>query len=134
MASGTVKPATVKDARTTNSATEHAQQTQNLHLPKLCSEWSPILSFVGAHNLRAESWDCTGCKPSWHNWECYQCEKSVPPAWTADRHFNGCCQSCPCCRQEFGEWFGACLQCNDLWVLKTVSCVMRLTLRSYNGR
>ena len=127
------RPATVNAARTTTTATEHAQQTQNLQLHKLCSEWSPILSFVGAHNLHVEFWDCTGCKPWWHNWECHQCEKSVPPAWTADRHFNACGQSCPCCRQKFGEVLGSCEECFDLWVLKTVSCDMRLTLRSYKG-
>ena len=103
----------------------------NPGLAKLCSEWSPMLSFVGAHTLHAETWRCTGCKPSWHNWECHQCEMSVPPAWTADRHFNACGQSCPCCRQERGERFGACEECNDLWVLKTVSRDVRLKLRSY---
>jgi hypothetical protein len=84
--------ATVNSARATSTATEHAQQTQNLGLPKLCGEWSSSFSFVGAHNLEAV-WRCSGCNPSWYNWDCHHCEKSVPPAWTTDRLFGGCGQS-----------------------------------------
>jgi hypothetical protein len=122
--------ATVKSARAASTATEHAQQTQNLGLPKLCGEWSSIFGFVGAHNLEA-IWRCSECNPSWYNWDCHHCEKSVPPAWTTDRHFGGCGQSCRCWRHEAGDWLGA---CHILWVPKTVSWDMRLTLRSYNGR
>jgi hypothetical protein len=131
------RPATVNAARTTTTATEHAQQTQNLQLPQLCSEWSPILSFVGDHILCADldlwEWGCTACKPSWHNWACHQCRESVPLAWTVDGHWGAwhCGQSCPCCRHAVGEYFGVCEECEAFSVLNSVSRDMRRTLRSW---
>ena len=98
------------------------------------SQWLEICSFVGAHNLCGEGWQCNTCEPWWHNWRCRQCEMSVPPAWTAQKHFGLCGQSCPCCRQEVGAEMGICEECEDLWVLKTVSRAMRVALRSYSGQ
>ena len=98
--------------------------------------WSSVIPFVGAHTLPLDGqlWDCPQCKPTWHHWFCQYCDKSVPPAWTKNRHFGGCGQSCRCCRQANGEALGACTSCQELCVLRTVSRLMRRLLQSYNGR
>ena len=134
----------MQTSRSMRNATELAQ---HVGLLSLTGEWLLIFRFVGAHDLE-NTWACPGCKPSWIHWYCKQCSEFVIPTlpWTPDKHFGWCNQTpedpkqCPCCRYMFGwksqncPWRGACDQCHWLWVLKTVSPEIRLTLSSYNGR
>ncbi len=96
--------------------------------------FSAVIPFLGAHNLDEEVWPCPQCTPTWHNWFCQHCEMRVLPAWTRKAHFGQCGQSCPCCRHKAGECFGACTECEQLWVFKCVAPAMRHLLKSYNGR
>ncbi len=128
----TRRSTTMRTSRSVRNATEHAQHWR---LPALSGDWLLIFRFVGAHDMAA-TWACPGCKPSWTQRYCQQCSRTVPEVlqWTPEEHYGHCGQSCPCCRYKNEGWMGGCDQCSDLWVLKTVSHEMRLTLRSYNGR
>ena len=112
-----------------NTAQANLHVSTNLASPT----WPLVFRFVGAHNLE-QDWPCSQCKPWWHNWYCQRCGLSVPPAWTCQKHFGNCGQSCGCCRFEMGEAYGYCEACETLWVLKATSCEVRLALLSYDGR
>ena len=118
-----------------NTAQANLHVSTNLPSPTLPSlTWPFIFPFVGAHILAQEDWHCSQCKPRWHNWYCRHCGESVPPAWTPQKHFGSCGQSCSCCRFKVGDLFGYCEACEDLWFLKATSGEVRLALLSYNGR
>ena len=95
--------------------------------------WPLIFRFAGAHNLE-QVWTCSQCKPWWHHWYCRHCRKCVPPAWTCQKHWGTCSEDCGCCRFEFGEAFGCCEACENLWVLKATCWEVRLALLRYDGR
>ena len=118
-----------------NAAQANLHVSTNLPSPTLPSlSWPLIFRFVGAHILQQEDWPCSQCKPSWHSWYCQRCRMCVPPAWTCQKHFGSCGQSCSCCRFEHWEALGSCEECEDLWVLKATSGEVRLALLSYDGR
>ena len=118
-----------------NTAQANLHVSTNLPSPTLPSlSWPLIFRFVGAHILQQEDWPCSQCKPSWHSWYCQRCRMCVPPAWTCQKHFGSCGQSCSCCRFERWEALGSCEECEDLWVLKATSGEVRLALLSYDGR
>ena len=40
-------------------------------------------------------------------------EATHPTCWSADKHYGQCGQSCPCCRAEIGDNWGACMVCSN---------------------
>ena len=118
-----------------NTAQANLHVSTNLPSPTLPSlTWPFIFPFVGAHILAQEDWHCSQCEPRWHNWYCRHCGTSVPPAWTCQKHWGICTQSCNCCRFELGEAFGCCEACENLWDLKATCWEVRLALLRYDGR
>lgn len=38
-------------------------------------------------------------------------QRNHPRSWNSKYHYGQCGQSCPCCRAQMGESFGACTIC-----------------------
>jgi len=51
--------------------------------------------------------------------------------WTASDHYDGCGQSCPCCRFAAGEAFGACEVCSGLRTLASIDVAVRIAFRRH---
>ena len=128
--------AAIEHEKMLRSASSAVQPASHSTAPQLtsalpCELLLLIVQYTGAHNLEA-IWECSECKPHWHNWYCYECELTGKYLyWSHKWHFGYCGLTCGCCRSA--KHGVGCETCEELWKLKGTCQTMRDLLKTYDG-
>jgi hypothetical protein len=87
------------------------EPVKSTHSMTLRSHSTMTESTVKVDKVDKVALECVGSVPVY---EQNQEEELIhPECWNAIGHYGQCGQSCPCCRAEVGDEWGACLVCSN---------------------